>query len=217
MSTRERRLDRGRRRARQAREAIGEELREGRLAAALTQRQLGAIVGLSHAEISRIERGAAPWVTLETLALIAAVLGLDLSLRAFPVAGPVRDAAQIALLARFRARISPRLTWRTEVPLGLAGDLRAWDAVVGGAGWRVPIDAETRLRDVQALSRREALKRRDDAAAAAVLVIADTRHNRRVLRLAQVDLAGDFPIDGRLVLEALARAERPSGSGIVLV
>lgn len=187
------------------------------MAAALSQRQLGAIVGLSHAEISRIERGAAPWVTIETLSLIAAALGLDLSIRTFPAGGPIRDAAQLALLVRFRRRVDPRLSWRTEVPIGIPGDLRAWDAVVGDRAWRVAIDAETRLRDVQALVRREALKRRDDGAVTMVLVVADTRHNRGVLRLAGPDLGGDFPVRGQEILDALARGQQPSGSGIVLV
>jgi hypothetical protein len=101
--------------------------------------------------------------------------------------------------------------------LRLERDLRAWDAVIGGPGWSVPIDAETRVRDVQALARREALKRRDDGAATMILLVADTRHNRQVLRLAKMHLVGDFPIDGRVVVAALSRGEPPSGSAIVLM
>jgi len=67
--------------------------------------------------MSRIERGAAPWVTFETLAVIAAVLGLDLPSRAFPIGNPIRDVAQLQLLAKLRALLPPGLTWRTEVPL----------------------------------------------------------------------------------------------------
>jgi transcriptional regulator with XRE-family HTH domain len=217
MATRERRIDRGRRLARQALARIGEEFREARLAAGLTQRQVAEAVGISQAELSRVERGMAPWVTYETLVLIAAVLGLDLPLRAFPVSGPVRDVAQLRLLAKFRALLPAGLTWRTEVPLEIERDLRAWDAVVGGRGWILPIDAETRLRDVQALARREALKRRDDGGEIMILLVADTRHNRQVVRLAKPDLVGDFPTPGTVVLAALSRAERPTGSGIVFL
>ena len=217
MATRERRIDRGRRLARQALARIGEEFSEARLAAGLTQRLVAEAVGISQAELSRVERGMAPWVTYETLVLIAAVLGLDLPLRAFPVSGPVRDAAQLRLLAKFRALLPAGLSWRTEVPLQIERDLRAWDAVVGGRGWILPIDAETRLRDVQALGRREALKRRDDDAEIMILLVADTRHNRQVVRLAKPDLVGDFPIPGTVVLAALSRAERPTGSGIVFL
>jgi transcriptional regulator with XRE-family HTH domain len=196
---------------------MGEEFREGRLAAGLTQRQVADAVGISQAELSRVERGVAPWVAYQTLVLIATVLGLDLPLRAFPVAGPIRDVAQLNLLAKFRAVLPARLSWRTEVPLQIERDLRAWDAVVGGRGWQVPVDAETRLRDVQALTRRTALKRRDDGAETMILLVADTRHNRQVVRLARLDLVGDFPIPGTAVLAALSKAERPTGSGIVFL
>jgi transcriptional regulator with XRE-family HTH domain len=217
VATRERRIDRGRRRARQALAKIGEEFREARLSGGLSQGQLADAVGISQAEMSRIERGAAPWVTFETLAVIAAVLGLDLPLRAFPVGDPIRDVAQLQLLAKLRALLPLGFTWRTEVPLRIERDLRAWDAVVGGPGWRVPVDAETRLRDVQAFARREALKRRDDGAETMILLVADTRHNRHVIRLAKADLVGDFPIIGAAVLAAICKGERPAGSGILFL
>ena len=217
MATRERRIDRGRRLARHALATIGEEFREARLAAGLTQRHVAGAVGISHTELSRIERGVAPWVTYETLVMIAAVLGLDLPLRAFPAGAPIRDKAQLELLARFRALLPNGITWRAEVPLRIERDLRAWDAVIGGHGWTVPVDAETRLRDVQALARRAALKRRDDGTEIMILLVADTRHNRQVMRLAKPDLVGDFPTAGTAVVAALVKGERPSGSGIVFL
>lgn len=203
--------------ARHALATIGEEFREARLAAGLTQRQVAEVVGISHTELSRIERGLAPWVPFETLVLIAAVLGLDLPLRAFPAGGPIRDRAQLELLAKFRGLLPAGLSWRTEVPLRIERDLRAWDAVVGGRGWQVPVDAETRLRDVQALARKEALKRRDDGAEVMILLVADTRHNRQVLRLAKPDLVAEFPAAGRAALAALSSREKPAGSAIVIL
>ncbi len=44
------------------------------------------------------------------------------------------------------------------------------------------MEFESRLSDVQELTRRHNLKRRDDAAQHFLLVVADTDHNRRVLR-----------------------------------
>jgi hypothetical protein len=173
--------------------------------------------GISISEVSRIERGVAPHVPFERLAVVASVLGLDLPLRAFPAGEPVRDKAQLNLLARFRTLLPAGLNWRTEVPIRREGDQRAWDAVVGGPGWRLPIDAETRLRDVQALARREALKRRDDRSAVSILLVAGTRHNRHVLRLARPELIGDFPGGRMRMLELLARGEPPEASAIVLL
>jgi len=142
MSTRERRLDRGRRLSRRTLLAIGEELREARIQAGLTQRELGAPVGISASEISRIEHGQSPHVAYETLAALGAALGLDIPLRAYPNGDAVRDAAQLALLARFRALLPAGLRHRTEVPLGILGDRRAWDEVLDGPGWSLPVEAE---------------------------------------------------------------------------
>jgi transcriptional regulator with XRE-family HTH domain len=217
MVTRERRLDRGRRLARSWLAAIGAEFREARLAGGLTQRSVAQAAGISDSEYSRIERAESPRVPFETLAMIASVLGLDVPLRVFPAGEPVRDAAQLALLARFRAKLPAGIGWRTEVPLPISGDRRAWDAEISAAHGRLPIDAETRLRDVQALARREALKCRDAGARAMILVVADTRHNRHVLRLARLELAVAFPLGSRAVLASLASGDLPSESGIALV
>jgi transcriptional regulator with XRE-family HTH domain len=152
VATHERRVDRGSRQARRRLVTIGDELREARLSAGLSQRQVGASA-ISHTEVGRIERATASRVPFVTLSLLGSVLGLDVSIRAYPDGEPIRDAAQIALLARLRALLPPTLTWRTEVPLEIPGDMRAWDAVIGGPAWRIPVDAESRLRDVQACTR----------------------------------------------------------------
>jgi transcriptional regulator with XRE-family HTH domain len=217
MATRERRVDRGRRLAGRALLLIGEELREARIQAGLTQRELSAIVGISPAEISRIERGRSPHIAYETLVLLGSALGLDIPLRAYPNGAPVRDAPQLALLARFRDLLPTGHRHRTEVPLGIAGDLRAWDEVIDGRGWSLPVEAETRVRDVQALLRRLALKCHDARVQTMLLVVADTRHNRHVLRLAAADFAAAFPVRGRDALAALRRGEKPAGSAILLV
>lgn len=177
MVTRERRLDRAQRLLRRALAVTGDELREGRLQSGLTQRELGSRVGISHSHVSRIERGLIINVPYGTLVRVGAVVGLDIPLRTYPNGDRVRDAAQIATLARFRATLPAQLGWRAEVPLQRPGDLRAWDAVISGPGWRLPIEAETRIRDVQAMLRRIALKQRDDNAQRIILLVADTRNN----------------------------------------
>jgi hypothetical protein len=181
----------------------------------LWQRALGEIVAVSHTTISRIERGLEPDVPYRAVALVGAALGLDVPLRAYPSGEPVRDAAQLALLAQMRALLVPSLGWRTEVPLGGPGDLRAWDAVITGPGWTLPVEAETRIRDVQALTRRLALKQRDSGAERMLLVVADTRHNRHVLRLAAPDLEPSFPVPDSAALQELARGNRPAASAII--
>ena len=132
-------------------------------------------------------------------------------------AGPtVRDRAHHALLERLRARLHPSLRWRLEVPLRIPGDRRAWDAAIDGVDWWQPVEAETRLSDVQALERRINLKCRDDDVAHVLLLAADTRSNRQVLAAAGDSLRTAFPADGRAIRAALAEGRRP-GSGIILL
>jgi hypothetical protein len=82
---------------------------------------------------------------------------------------------------------------------------------------RVAFEAETHVSDLQALQRRVGLKRRDDPSiGAVVLLLADTKHNRRVLREHDQALAADFPLDFAAVAQALAAGRLPVASGIVL-
>jgi hypothetical protein len=174
------------------------------------------MVGISGSQVSRIELGQSRRVSFVTLALVAAVLGLELPLRAFPNEDAVRDAGQLALLARFRTHL-PDLRHVAEVPLEIHGDRRAWDEVAMGRGWSIPVEAETRLRDLQALERRLAVKLRDGRRHRMILLVADMRHNGQVLRLASDSLASAFPVRGRDAMAALHQGRCPSGSSIVLL
>jgi transcriptional regulator with XRE-family HTH domain len=196
---------------------------DGRLArtgAGLSQAEIGRAIGVSHARIGRLERGDVSYPDLGLLGAYCAVLGLDLSIRAYPAGDPIRDQAQLALLERFRRRLHPTLRWRTEVPLPIDGDLRAWDAEIRGRQaepWRARVEAETRLNDGQALERRLALKLRDDPDGHLILLVSDTRSNRAALRSLGVGLRERLPLGTRHVLAALAAGQDPGGSGIVVM
>jgi transcriptional regulator with XRE-family HTH domain len=195
---------------------IGLEFLAGRLAAGLSQRQIGRMVGVSHATIGRIERGEARTLSIALAARIAAVLGLELSVGLHPAGPPVRDKAHLALIERFRSRVSPTLRWRTEVPIPIAGDLRSADVVMDGGSFGVLVEAETRLHDVQALERRIGAKQRDLALPRIVLLVADTATNRRTVA-AVPELARRFPVTARTCLGALASGRDPGGDAIVFL
>jgi len=216
MGTRQRQVDLGAARSRAIVADLGREIREARIDRGLSQEELGRAVGLSGSQVGRIERGLIRSVTIEQVCLLLAAVGLELSARAFPSGQPIRDAAHAALLGRLRVCLHRSLTWRTEVPLPIAGDRRAWDAIVRGEGWTVGIEAETRPRDLQALQRRLALKARDGRVDAVVLLLLDSRHNRTLVR-ESADLATAFPVPGRRVLELLGAGVMPPGSGIALL
>jgi hypothetical protein len=157
---------------------------------------------------------------LEFLAAYCAVLGLELSLRTYPAGDPIRDRAQLALLERLRGRLHPSLRWRTEVPLPIERDLRAWDADIRGttpAPWRARVEAETKLADLQALERRLTLKHRDDPGGHLILLISDTRANRAGLRSLREGLAELLPLRTREMLATIAQGRDPGASGIVIL
>jgi transcriptional regulator with XRE-family HTH domain len=215
MGSTERRRDRGRRAADRVLRLVATEIRDARLMSGASQRVVADTAGMSHTELSRIERGEAPWLTVDALCRIAAVVGLDPSLRLYPTGPALRDAPQRGLLGRFHVRVHPSLMWATEVPIRGHDDLRAWDALITGPGFRVAVEAETRLHDIQALERRIALKVRDGGIDRVALVVADTRQNRAVLSATGKLLAVSFPVPARQFLEALSAGRDPGGSGIV--
>lgn len=216
MPYRERHRDRGSRRARASLVEIGRELREARHAAGLRQVDVARTAAISAAWVSRVERGTAAEVGLRRLTIMLAAVGLDLSVRAYPGGQPLRDEGHRRLLRRIRALLPEAASWRTEVPLPGAHDARAWDAMTGLWGLQVGIEAELRPSDLQALERRLALKIRDGRVDRVLLAMADTRHNRRILRIAGEDLRGLFPVQGRAARNALHEARDPGGNLLLL-
>ena len=199
---------------------LGGEHRDARVAAGLSLRTAAAGSGSSRSQLWRFERGELDRVSMADLGAWFAVVGLDLSIKAYPAGDPIRDRAQLALLERFRTRIHPSLRWRTEVPLPIEGDLRAWDAEVRPQAperWRVRVEAETRVADGQALERKLALKRRDDPGGHVILLISDTRSNRVTMRAIREGLRDAFPLDTRELLWALGHGSEPGGSGIAIM
>ena len=97
------------------------------------------------------------------------------------------------------------------------GNLRAWDAVVSGPTWRIGIEAETRLRDYQALQRRIALKQRDGSMGIVLLLVANTRHNRSAIRLLGQATTSSFPLPGHRALQFLTAGANPEASSLVLL
>jgi len=217
MPAQERATDRATLRATRATIELAAEMRSARLAHGLSQAAVGRAIGLSQPRVSLIERGKWPAVPFVLLARMCAAVGLELSARAFPGGQPVRDAAHLALLGRLRSCLAPAFRWRSEVPLPIPGDLRAWDALITGTGTSIGIEAETRITDVQALERRVALKKRDAGVDRVVLLVNDSRWNRSVLRGHADTLEPAFPIPRVIALRALAAGHDPGGDSLILL
>lgn len=184
----------------------------------LSQSAVGSAAGISRSQVSRIERGAVPRLSIDLAARLSSVLGLELSARVYPGGLPIRDAAHRALIERLRSRVSPTIAWRFEVPLPPPGDQRAWDTVLLVGTEQIAVEAETRPRDMQSLQRRISLKRRDDPSIASViLLLANTRHNRGLVREHGPALMADFPVPAAETLAALGQGRSPRGCGVILL
>ncbi len=217
MSARERAVVRADIEGRRVAAGLVAEVRLARLERGLSLRAVGRSVGLSASQVSRIERGDGRSLTFPAAVALLAAVGLRLHVRAYPSAAAIRDAGQLALLARLKSRVSPTLSWRTEVPLAIAGDLRAWDATIAGTDWAVAVEAETRVRDVQALLRRLGLKQRDAGLESVVLLVAESGHNRAVIRDNRALLSASFPTSPRDALRRLALGLHPGGSVLLVL
>lgn len=207
---------RGARRAGQLLVRLAGELVAARTSAGLSIREVARRLRVAHDTVRRLERAEPSAMSVELVARYAAVVGLQLAASLYLDGDPVRDRAHLALLGRFRTRLHPGLRWRTEVPIPITGDRRSGDAVMGGDGWDGLVEAETRLGDIQLLERRAGAKARDLGVRRLVLLVADTTHNREVVRL-HPELRERFPIDTRTCLRHLRRGEDPGGDCLVIL
>src|SRR5687767_3463662 len=122
MTARDGRTERAARLVARRQVAAGEELRAARVASGLSLATVGAACGMSPSKVGRIERSIAPAVSIADLAVLGAVVGLDLSVKFYPGPLPVRDAGHAGVLGRFSNRLHADLAFRTEVRVGPVGD-----------------------------------------------------------------------------------------------
>jgi transcriptional regulator with XRE-family HTH domain len=196
---------------------LGRELRLARYAAGLPQAAVGQRVGLSDSEISRIERGQAPGLTVAALHRHAALVGLRVWIRLYPGGRRVLDAPQIALMDALRARLRGSWTWQLEVPVAIEGDLRAADAVLSRGDVTIAVEAITRLSDVQAQVRAAQLKRRDIGATQLILLVGGSRANRAALRDAAPLVSAAFLTGTRKLVQTLADGRDPGGDCLLVL
>ena len=91
--------------------AIGAEIRSARIDRGLTTRDVAHAARCAPSTVSRVERGLVPGVTYAFLAVLAAIVGLDLVSRVYPGGQPLRElrARATARTVRFTAASIPRL------------------------------------------------------------------------------------------------------------
>jgi transcriptional regulator with XRE-family HTH domain len=193
------------------------EIRLARRRLGLSLQFVSRAVGISASELSRIERGLADWVSLLVLCQLCAVVGLDLSAKAYPGGPPIRDAQHRRLLGKLRLLLHSALSWSLEVPLPGPSEQRAWDALIRGAGWRYGVECELNPLDGQAVLRRLALKQRDGMVDGLILLLPETRQTRLFRREFTDELAAAFPIRSVIALKCLAVGRDPGGNAVIVL
>ena len=196
---------------------LGADLRIHRRILGATQRQVAHAIDSSPSEISRRERGRAPYATARSLAEHGAAVGLRLVITVHPTGAGVRDAAQLRFIERFMARVSPSFRPELEAPIPLPGDLRAIDIVLRAPGVLIAAEIVTRLGDIQAQIRLARQKARDIGATRLIIVVAGSHANRRVLDEARPALVGSWELDSRRVIGDLAAGRQPDRDAVITI
>src|SRR4051794_9327709 len=109
-------FDTGTRRGERSIREFGAECRDARLRLGLSQREVAAAGRLNRSTYSRLETGTARSLQIIVAARVAAVLGLDLSIRTFPGGSSIRDAGQAPRLAWLVSCVAAPLTYRVDAP-----------------------------------------------------------------------------------------------------
>lgn len=196
---------------------VGRELRLARISAGLRQRDVADAIGTSKSRICRVEHGRIRRLSLMSLSMHAAAVGLRPRVKLYPLAGRLLDKPQLELLSRFRARLHEAWSWETEVPMPIPGDLRSGDCRVSIPGCAVLVEAHTRFSDYQAQTARALRKKRDLEANRLVLLVAATHANRVAVSEAAAIAGGSFPLRTRATMSALGAGRDPGADAIVLL
>ena len=218
MATRQTRLERGRRRGRAVVARMMSELVATRQVLNVSQRAVARELRRSQTALVRLERlSNIDRISFVDVAEVASILGLELGAALHVLGDPLRDRGHQALIARFRGLLTATIRVIAEVPLPNVGDRRTWDLVLRCAGQVVGVEAETRVRDIQALVRRMRERERDGGVDEIVLVLAESAVNRRLLPQLLEALGPRFATSPRSLLKALRAGQPLPGSGVVFV
>ena len=85
------------------------------------------------------------------------------------------------------------------------------------SGQLVGVEAETRVRDIQAFVRRVRGRQLEGGTDTIVIVLAESAHNRRVLPQLLEALGPRYSTSARVLLKALREGKPLAGSGVVLI
>lgn len=212
---------------------LGNELRQLRLDANLTQRAVATAARIDQGFLSQIEGGRRE-PSFAVLIALGDVLGADLAVRMYPTTGPrIRDRTQAAMVEALLHDVHPRWKRLLEVPVHRPA--RGFiDAVLVSPFERmiVAVEAQSELRRIEqqirwAKAKAESLPSASDWAMLAppdvpepaisrLLVIRSSQSMRELARTYEANLRAAYPARAWDIHEALTTASAPwPGAGIV--
>lgn len=201
---------------------FGEEIREIRLRAGVSQAALARAIGVSRSVICRMEQGD-PNVGARIRARAVSALGGDFRIAVYPGGGPlIHDAAHARIIEALLNRCHP--TWRPTVESPVPGPgRRSTDLRLDRRDDIVLMEVETHIRALEAIIREGTEKRAAVAETAqrdqrihVVLVLPPTRHHRALVSAHPGIVAVAFPADPEALARALAAPDIDwPGSGIL--
>ncbi len=210
------------RRSRRSSLRLGEEIRDLRLDAGVSLRELGAATGLDPSHIARIEKATAH-ASLEALTIISVALGAELSLRLYAGVGPrIHDRFQAPMLEALLRVLAPRWLPRLEVviprPVRGVADLVLTDrsgptTVIG--------EAQSEFRRIEQQLRWMAEKAKalgdmagDGRSVSRLLIIRSTEATRAVARRYSATMSAAYPARTVDVVDSLTNGRPWPGDGI---
>ncbi len=217
VATREAPGQRGRRRGLELQAKLLSELRQARITADISQREMAARLGWSQAEYWRFENNRVANLAMPDIGAAAALLGFDLSSALHPAGDAIADRGQQSAIARLRGMIGTQWKVFAEALLPGPGDKRSWDLLLRLGNQIVGIEVETKVRDIQALVRKIRARQRDGGTDEIVLVLADTRTNRRLVTQLREALGPQFATPPSGIRAALQAGRPVPGSGVLLI
>jgi transcriptional regulator with XRE-family HTH domain len=197
--------------------AVLTELRNARLDANLSQAALAKKLGWTQTRYSRFERNADP-ITVEDVCLVAIVLGLKPRFDLYRVDEGLRDQGSVGLVNRFCALLSPVWLVMREAPFPNLGDFRSWDVLLRlGSSFRVGVEAETRLRELEGLVRRIRQRELHGDVNEILVVLSRSGHNRSNVDAFRTALGPSYLTPSGDLLAALRTGRQVPGSGVILL
>jgi transcriptional regulator with XRE-family HTH domain len=214
------------------RRGIGQAIRQLREDAGLTLTHVALAAGVDRRYLARVESGDRG-ASVETLAVVLAVLGADLSLKAYPTTGPtIRDRHQAPMVEALLRALHPRWRASPEVPVyrparGVIDVVL--DDTVSPLAVASEHHSELRRLEQQVRWHREKelslpsaelwrfLQRGEvPPPTSRLLVLRSTRATRALANAHEQTLEAAYPARTRAILAALTTADAPwPGSGIM--